>query len=622
MSLFGVVFALITCAARRPPLRPPSLIQEVETAAIDDRAEAISILQAYLSDSPSSGVEPWALLWLGEQHRLNRSTEQARRQFELLADRYPTHDLKEAALLGMAVVDAGQSPSGNTLATLQLLDAPGSPDTLQADRYRILARVAADDGASTVRVRELVDKAIQYAESDPSVKIRIHQTLSDLLSDAQSEGLSGISGIGVGADAEQTTYERAETALERNDFSEAIEFSRRFLELWPSSDRAAEVEFFIKRAEQADPLSLRKVGVLLPLSGRFSPAARQIKEVIEMANRRDGNPIQLVFADTKGEEATALLELERLVLEEGCVAILGPLLKNEVMPVAEAAQVMHVPLVALSQAKNPTSHGNYIYRGFMTPQQQIDALLDHVITERGYGRFAVLYPDNTFGRAALESFQQVADSKGVTVVREQAYDPQATAFLDAARQLGDKTQASGSSDYARNPPDIDYDALFIPDNYQRSALVASSLAYEEFPVGAFRPTYGSHGLLLMGLNSWNNDAIVEAGGQYLQGSIFVDAFWSRSADAAVVDFVSDYEASFGRKPGIIDAVTYDTTRLLSLAVKSNTRSRSSLLDALSEAWLPDPVSTGNTFGADRQIRRSPQLMTITTSGIRPWSRPE
>jgi ABC-type branched-subunit amino acid transport system substrate-binding protein len=341
-----------------------------------------------------------------------------------------------------------------------------------------------------------------------------------------------------------------------------------------------------------------------------------------MANRRDGNPIQLVFADTKGEEATALLELERLVLEEGCVAILGPLLKNEVMPVAEAAQMMHVPLVALSQAKNPTSHGDYIYRGFLTPQQQIEALLDHVITERGYGRFAVLYPDNTFGRAALESFQQVAESKGVTVVRKQAYDPQATAFLDAARQLGDKTRASGSSDYARNPPTIDYDALFIPDNYQRSALVASSLAYEEFPVGGFRPTYGSHGLLLMGLNSWNNDAIAEAGGQYIQGSIFVDAFWSRSEDAAVVDFVSDYQASFGRKPGIIDAVTYDTTRLLSLAVKSNTRSRSSLLEALGEAWLPDPVSTGSTFGADRQIRRSPQLMTITTSGIRPWSRPE
>ena len=59
------------------------------------------------------------MLWAGEQRRLARNPAEARRWFEQLAARYLSHQLKDSAILGMAMVDAEKALSGNTLATMQ-----------------------------------------------------------------------------------------------------------------------------------------------------------------------------------------------------------------------------------------------------------------------------------------------------------------------------------------------------------------------------------------------------------------------------------------------------------------------------------------------------------------------
>ena len=608
ICLLGAMLGMATCAARRPQLDTPDLIQRAEALAETSRSEAISLLEDYLAGKTDPALEPWAMIWAGEQRRLQGDTARARSWFEAVAERHPAHPMKEAALLGMAVIDAGSEPSGNTLATLQLLKESGVPDTLNADRYRLLARVAADDGSPPSKVRELVRKAVTYAEADEAVRLRVHQTLGDLLSPEQSTALTGIE-VSSAANAEEETYQRALAALKGGAFPEAIQLSQRFLEAWPDSPRAREVGYFIKRAEKGDRVSSRKVGVLLPLSGKYAPAAQRFQEVIQFANQQEGSPLTLVFADTQGDPARAVAELERLTLDEGCVAILGPLLKETGMPAAEAAQALHIPMIALSQSSDPTSAGDYIYRGFLPIEQQVEALLKHAVSDRGFRRFAVLYPQNDYGLAARDAFEQEALKQGAQVVRKQSYDPEAKVFLQPARALGAKSGGGR--------PTIDYDALFIPDNHQRVALVASALAYEEFPVGTFRP-HGGPGLPLLGLNAWNNPLLVEAGGQYVRGSVFVDAFLPSDESPAIQRFVGSYQDAYRRPPSVIDAVTYDATRFLARAAKASTQGRDGVRDQLKEIRLPDPVGAGARFGADREVDRSLLVLMVTSSGIRPW----
>jgi hypothetical protein len=170
------------CIAHQSGSAQPDLIRRAQVIASQDRMAAIRMLE----DEAKSGrtdpaVHPWALLWAGEQRRLSENAAQARDWFGQLAHRYPTHPLKDPAILGMALVDAETSLSGNTLATLQLMGDRHVPDSMNADRYRLLARVAADDGSPRAKVSTLVDQALRYGASDEIVMARVQASLSDLI---------------------------------------------------------------------------------------------------------------------------------------------------------------------------------------------------------------------------------------------------------------------------------------------------------------------------------------------------------------------------------------------------------------------------------------------------------
>ena len=88
---FGAAMGLFNCAARRPALQAPQIIEKAVDVAASDRDAAIAMLESELSARPDIGSEPWLLLWAGEQRRLSGDTDAARAWFEQLADRYGTH---------------------------------------------------------------------------------------------------------------------------------------------------------------------------------------------------------------------------------------------------------------------------------------------------------------------------------------------------------------------------------------------------------------------------------------------------------------------------------------------------------------------------------------------------
>jgi ABC-type branched-subunit amino acid transport system substrate-binding protein len=302
---------------------------------------------------------------------------------------------------------------------------------------------------------------------------------------------------------------------------------------------------------------------------------------------------------------------EALVLEKGCVALMGPMLKEHVMPVAEAAQAMGVPLIALSQSQDPAEVGDYVFRGFLPPEQQVEALLNHAMGERGLTRFAVMYPMTPYGEAARDLFSSSVARRGGTTVQLTRYDPKSSSFLKPAREL--KVAWKGGGDEG-------FQAIFIPDSWRQVSLIASALAYEEMPVGRFRPRGGAP-VLLMGLNGWNNPELPRAGGQYLQGAVFVDAFRAESGNPSVEGFVDSYRSSTGRKPTVVEAVTWDATRLLAAATSKAGADREKLKAELAGARISGPVAGGDHFGPDREVARSLQVLTIAGESIRAWETP-
>ena len=637
LLLLASFWAGPACAARGKVVDDPlpALVTDAATLGATDRTAAIAVLEAYLTDSPQPDIAPWATIYAGEQRRLGGDAAVARRWFEMAAERYPTHPAKDAAVLGMALVDAGAALSGNTVATLQLIDADRVPDTMNADRYRILARLAHDEGTPGRKVRDHARRALEYAAGDPVVEARVRLMLADLLdTDEDGEGADAL----LSQSAEEQTLTDARAALAADHYAEAARLAAAFMASWPTSTHAREAGYLARRAANSDPTRAGRVCGLLPLSGEYAGPGKRLQEVLTLANTRTGSQMELRFADTMGDPVKAVAALEKLVVDDGCVAIVGPLLKEEAGPVAEAAQALRVPIVTLTQSGDPQLAGDFVFNGFLTLDQQVNALLDQAMGTLGKTRFAVMLPANSYGEATRDLFAAGVEQRGGVVVRVVSYDENSTDFRKKAQELAAKDYKARAGELARIrreyeakgqdpskamlPPVVEFDAIFIPDSYRRVRLLTSALAYEEFAVGSFRPFRGASPILLLGLNGWNNSALAEGGGQYVEGSIFVDAFLPNHASANADGFATAYREAYGRDAMVIDAVAYDATRLLAGVIAVEKLDREKIRSELLTARLKDPVAGGAGFGADRQIERKLLVLTVANGRVATWKSPE
>src|SRR6185503_16854999 len=132
-----------------------------------------------------------------------------------------------------ALIDAKVSLSGNTLATLGMVGEDDLPATMNADRFRLLARVAIDDGSPDARVKALADKAFAYAEDDPSVLARVQASLADWAAKKESKGEPEVAG-----DDPAAVLARARAALESKDTAAVTSLAASIQATWPDSAEA------------------------------------------------------------------------------------------------------------------------------------------------------------------------------------------------------------------------------------------------------------------------------------------------------------------------------------------------------------------------------------------------
>ncbi len=552
--------------------------------------------------------------------------EQLRREGDLLASRSAFAAVRDddvcapassAARVGIGVIDVRRGlGSGNTLATLELLDATSAPATLEAERMLVLAEQHEGEPAYATRVAEWVAGA------------------RALLGDEARHDLRFAS-VGGAEQAAPVTSESAKldalrAAVRAARWDEAAGLASGFMAEHPGSSSYREAEYAARRAAAKVATDPKRVLVLLPLTGDLGVPATALRTAMEAGA---GPDVVLDVVDTKGDPASCVAALEAGVIERGASLVIGPMRKEEATLCAPAAQALRVPMVTMSSSAEGLSAGDLVFRGYLSVDQQVAALLDEAMGVRAMQRFAILHPQNAFGESAAAAFESAVTARGGAVVFKQSYAPDQKDYTAVAKAFGRKDFKARAGEFARIrhdieshggdpkkatlPPVVDYDALFIPEKYQATALLASALAFEEFPVGRFRPHREPKGVLLMGLNAWNNDDLARRAQRYVEGSMLVDAFDADSQDPAVVDFVTAWKARTGAVPGVIEAIGYDTGRLVTSAVAAGGG-----VDGLRAALVTAPVAGTSSVGADRQVTRRLRVLSLSEEGVIPMPPPE
>ncbi len=382
-----------------------------------------------------------------------------------------------------------------------------------------------------------------------------------------------------------------------------------------------------------------RIGILLPISGQFAKygqlslsaalmALEQFKTVDSPPNETD---ITLVIRDSGPSPESALQAFEKLVTEDQVIAVVGPLLSKQAIPVAQKAQEYGVPLFSLSQKQGLKALGSYIFPIALTPQQQVSMLANYTMNVKNQRRFLILAPRNKIGKEYVRLFWSAVKENGGEIKGVEYYAPGSTDFrneikklvglyhLDArtleSDQIGDLKEQYIASFDEKKPSRhslkkftlgsiVDFDAIFVPDGPQVIGQVAPSFA-----------VYDVKNIPFLGLNTWNTPDIIRRAGRFLQQAVFVDTFYTGTKNRAAMAFEKEFGEEFGRVPGTLEVQANDATRIIIQTLKKGgTKTRAGLKNQILDKSKYLGIS-GDYIFLENKVLRTAYLLGVTGKKI-------
>jgi branched-chain amino acid transport system substrate-binding protein len=384
-------------------------------------------------------------------------------------------------------------------------------------------------------------------------------------------------------------FRQGSVAFEQSDFSKARSHFSKVISLSPDSDLAESSREFLRQLDARSSVDTKTIGVILPLSGKNADIGRSVLNSIQLGlgiyDKKTN--IRLAVIDSEGKYLDARRAVEKLVVEDQVVAIIGSLQSKTATNISSKAQALGVPTIVLSQKSGITQIGDFIFRNALTSEMQVQHIVQTAVEKMGFKRFAILYPEDAYGTEYANLFWDAVQSAGGQIKAAQSYDPKETDFRAPIQKLvGTYYTDDRSHEYrlkyeewkkkvpvhtARNetpkdllPPIVDFDALFVPDNTRALGQIAAMLSFQEVK-----------DITLLGTNIWNTPGVVERAGSFAKSIIFVDSFLNQDQKFTNSEFYKRYAQVFGKTPSLFDLQAYDTALILKDAV-SGVGSRSEL----------------------------------------------
>lgn len=423
-------------------------------------------------------------------------------------------------------------------------------------------------------------------------------------------------------------------ALEEK-YEDALNILAEFIKRYPDNENRILVESLMDEIKKNAVFNPNTIGVLLPLSGPYEVFGLRALKGVELAldqfsSQGDNPPINISVKDTGADPDQTIMALEELYQDQ-VAAILGPIVTSEVA--AREAQRMGIPIITLTQKDNIPEIGDKVFRNFITPKMQVQAIASFTVESLGLYRFAILYPDENYGLIFMNLFWDELIELGGQVVGVEAYKPKQTDFADPIKKLiglyyevpedlkienelaestneqitsanaDEETRGDGSEkeqEEAEPEPIVDFDAIFIPDSPGIAGIIIPQLAY-----------FDIKDVYLLGTNLWHSDTLIRIAAQYVQGAVMPDGFFAGSNSPAVQEFVTTFEETYQEKPDFIEAVVFDSAMILFDAVsRPHIRYRNEIRDELLNLENFPGITGSTRFDENGEVQKKLHLLRI------------
>lgn len=639
-QLLALVLVLMSACAQmpasqssaRPAQREINMREQFEKAERffekKDYEHALNIYEDYLYMFPNGGLADKALMRIGEIHKAAKHEAKAEEAFRGLIAKYPQSPLVPAAQINLGEPQGGQARSlGSSPSQQKVLLQAMTPN----DRFKLLTAIATTqiaEGKFSEAIKSLFEA--YGATSSDSSRSQAAAKIKELSIKLNEQELSIlINAYSKDAPAGYLLLQLARLYLSKGLTQPAKDALNSFVTLFPGHEERGAAVALLKDADSMAFATDRNIiGCILPLSGKYASIGAEAQTGIELAlsqmnqagqqnsQHPKGAGLQLVVHDSRSEPAEAIKAVETLVKSEKAIGIIGPMVEADA--VLDKVEELKVPIIALTQRAGITEKGEYTFRNFLTPAQQARALVKYAAQDLGLRKFAILYPQEKYGISFMHLFWDEVVAHGGQVVGVEAYGPQETDFGDVIKKLiglyypkmgddprgkpgpgavpygstgpagtapaGTSQTAGGTGSGAAGKDSVaDFDAIFIPDGYNKAGLIAPQLLYHDISR-----------VLILGTNLWHSDKLISIAQSYVQGAVLPEGFFLSSQSPKVREFVASYQEVFGKQPSYIAAQAYDAARMMLVSVsRPDVQTRYALKTAL--AGMKDyPGVTGLT----------------------------
>ncbi len=408
----------------------------------------------------------------------------------------------------------------------------------------------------------------------------------------------------------------------------------------PNSDLAQSAQNYIQQINAQQTVAPFTIGAVLPITNKnemIHQSALRTLRGLELGLgifNRDPSDFKLAVVDSRDNPDMAKRAVEKLVVKDHAIAIVGDILSHTALAVAQEGQELGVPVISLSQKLNVTNVGNDVFQNALTGTALVKKLVKTAMDKYGMRRFAILYPNDGYGVKYANLFWDEVAARGGVIAGAQIYPQDETNFSGSvSRLLGTFYLEARENEYIARlkkwykkrealstqpripndilPPITDFDAIFIPDDVVSLGQITARLVASNVGKNVW----------LLGTNLWNTPGLITRGTAMVNQTLFVDSTGVSESSFTRTPFYLRYEKIFGEAPTIFEAQAYDTGRILKKLIDGGVRTRPDLRDALARIQHFHGLVGDISVDSDREFSRPLTVLTVSNGQIVPANGP-
>lgn len=318
------------------------------------------------------------------------------------------------------------------------------------------------------------------------------------------------------------------------------------------------------------------IGFEAPLTGNNAQdgiagmqGAQLAVDQVNAAGGINGIPVRLYTADDKADPKESATVANMFAEDSSVLVMVGPALSSGVLAISSIIEGKKLSCISFGASSAAVSGcSDYVFRTIPTDAvggRYLIKWLEETVNPQKVGIF---YENSDFGVGVRDVFAEQLASDGVTISAEQSFLPDETAdFTTGLTAL----------------KNADIDLLVLGCSYNEAALICK----QAVTLGINAP--------IASIDACYSEALLELGGDAVNGMMFTAFFSVDNEDETVQEFVEGYREKYGVDPNTFSAYAYDATQIAIDAIRGAGADRAAINAYLQGVKDRKGVTGYNTF---------------------------